>query len=603
MSPPMPPLDPITLEIIWNGLKSINDESWITIQKSAFSTNIKERHDHSTAIADAQGRLIAQAEMSLPIHLASLLDLMRILVTRYGSDIAEGDLFIANDPHVAGGTHLPDINMAMPVFADGRLVAFVSNLAHHADVGGAARGSMSGGMSEIYQEGLRIPVMRLYRRGELDTELFDLLLLNMRLPAERRGDLNAQIAACRLGVERMQQLFARYGTPMVEDAFGQILDRTGRRMRAGIADIPDGSYRFEDVLDDDGLKERNVKFALEVRKAGESIVFDFTGSSPQVPGNVNLTLNAVQSCVCYALKALLDPELPNNQAAIDAVEIVAPAGSVANCVAPAAVALRANTCQRVIDVVIGALADVLPEQAIGAANGANTSMVFAGVDPRSGAPYVYLETLGGGMGGRNDRDGKDGVQVHITNTSNLPVEAIEMEYPLRVEEYALVAEFGRRGPLPRRHGVEAQRASHRPHLRVQRRRRALSAGALGHLRRRAGAQRALSAAATGRYGIAVATEDGPHGAGAGSSGDRGDAGRRRLRPSSRAQRRRYRARPAVGQIQRRVPAPALRRLITATLALWKNRQGLQNGSVPGQRVQLTVRGCTGCHAGRWHVQG
>jgi len=445
MKPESVPLDPIMLEIIWNGLKSINDESWITIQKSAFSTNIKERHDHSTAIADARGRLIAQAEMSLPIHLASLLDLMRILVERYQGDIAEGDLFIANDPHVAGGTHLPDINMAMPVFAEGRLVAFVSNLAHHADVGGAARGSMSGGMSEIYQEGLRIPVMRLYRKGELDAELFDLLLLNMRLPAERRGDLNAQIAACRLGVERMQQLFARYGTDVVKGAFGQILERTAQRMRAGIAAIPDGRYRFEDVLDDDGLKARDVKFALSVEKTGERMVFDFTGSSPQVPGNVNLTLNAVQSSVCYALKALLDPELPNNQAAIDAVEIVAPPGSVANCVAPAAVALRANTCQRVIDVVIGALAGVLPEQAIGAANGANTSMVFAGVDPRTGAPYVYLETLGGGMGGRNDRDGKDGVQVHITNTSNLPVEAIEMEYPLRVEEYALVADSGGAG--------------------------------------------------------------------------------------------------------------------------------------------------------------
>jgi N-methylhydantoinase B len=440
MSSPTPTLDPITLEIIWNGLKSINDESWITIQRSAFSTNIKERHDHSTAIADARGRLITQAEMALPIHLASLLDLMRILVTRYGDDIADGDLFIANDPHVAGGTHLPDINMAMPVFVEGRLVAFVSNLAHHADVGGAARGSMSGGLSEIYQEGLRIPVMRLYSRGELDAELFDLLLLNMRLPAERRGDLNAQIAACRLGVDRMKQLFIRHGTQTLECAFGQILDRTAKRMRAGIAAIPDGSYRFEDVLDDDGLKARNVKFALEVRKVGERIVFDFTGSSPQVPGNVNLTLNAVQSSVCYALKAMLDPDLPNNQAAIDAVEIIAPAGTVANCLPPAAVALRANTCQRVIDVVIGALAEVLPAQAIGAANGANTSIVFAGIDPRSGAPYVYLETLGGGMGGRNDRDGKDGVQVHITNTSNLPVEAIEMEYPLRIEEYALVVD-------------------------------------------------------------------------------------------------------------------------------------------------------------------
>ncbi len=438
-------LDPITLEIIWNGLKSVNDESWITIQKSAYSTNIKERHDHSTAIADAQGRLIAQAEMSLPIHLASMLGLMKILIAKYGDDIHEGDLFIANDPHVAGGTHLPDINMAMPVFVEGKLVAFVANLAHHADVGGAARGSMAGGLFEIYQEGLRIPVMRLYRKGEIDSELFELLLLNMRLPEERKGDLNAQVAACRLGVQRMIQVCERYGTDQVQAAFGEILERTKGRMRSAIASIPDGSYSFSDVLDDDGLKARDVKFALKIDKTGASMRFDFTGSSPQVPGNVNLTLNAVQSSVCYALKALLDPDLPNNQAAIDAVEIVAPPGTVANCIAPGAVALRANTCQRVIDVVIGALAPVLPEQAIGAANGANTSMVFAGVNPETGEPYVYLETLGGGMGGRSDRDGKDGVQVHITNTSNLPVEAIEMEYPLRVIEYSFVEDSGGAG--------------------------------------------------------------------------------------------------------------------------------------------------------------
>jgi N-methylhydantoinase B len=438
-------LDPITLEILWNGLRSINDETWITIQKSAFSTNIKERHDHSTAIADEHGRLIAQAEWSLPIHLASMLGLMQILIRRYGDDIHEGDIFIANDPHVAGGTHLPDIALVSPVFVEGRLSAFVANLGHHADVGGAARGSMSGGLSEIYQEGLRIPVMRLYSRNTLNSELMELLLLNMRLPNERRGDLNAQIAACRLGVERTKALFARHGHATVSVAFGEILRRTGRRMKAAIAQIPDGVYGFQDVLDDDGLVARDVLFKLEVRKAGENIVFDFTGSSPQVPGNVNLTLNAVQSTVCYALKALLDPDLPNNQAAIDAVDIIAPSGTVANCVTPGAVALRANTCQRVVDVVIGALACVLPTQAIGAANGANTSIVFAGTNPETGEPYVYLETLGGGMGGRSDRDGKDGVQVHITNTSNLPIESIEMEYPLHVVAYGLVEDSGGAG--------------------------------------------------------------------------------------------------------------------------------------------------------------
>lgn len=438
-------IDPITLEIVWNGLRSINDETWITIQKTAFSTNIKERHDHSTAIADAQGRLIAQAEWSLPIHLASMLGLMDILIKRYGDDIHEGDIFIANDPHVAGGTHLPDISLVSPVFVAGTLAAFVANLGHHADVGGAARGSMSGGLSEIYQEGLRIPVMRLYSRGVLNTELLELLLLNMRLPDERRGDLNAQIAACRLGAERMRALFERHGAATLQSAFAEILARTSQRMKAAISQIPDGTYDFQDVLDDDGLAARDVLFKLQVRKSGERITFDFTGSDAQVPGNVNLTLNAVQSTVCYALKALLDPELPNNQAAIDAIDIIAPSGTVANCVAPGAVALRANTCQRVADVVIGALAPVLPMQAIGAANGANTSIVFAGTHPETGAPYVYLETLGGGMGGRSDRDGKDGVQVHITNTSNLPVEAIEMEYPLRVLSYGFVEDSGGAG--------------------------------------------------------------------------------------------------------------------------------------------------------------
>ena len=326
-----------------------------------------------------------------------MLGLLDILIEKYGDDIHEGDIFIANDPHVAGGTHLPDLALVSPVFVDGKTLGICCHLAHHADVGGAAQGSMSGGMREIWQEGLRIPVMRVYSRDKLNSEVMELLLLNMRLPDERRGDLNAQIAACHLGVQRMKTLFAQYGSSTVSTAFTEILARTDRRMKTAIAQIPDGSYAFEDVLDDDGLDARDIRFKLEVRKTGEQIVFDFTGTDPQVPGNVNLTLLAVQSAVCYALKSLLDPALPNNQAAIDAIDIIAPVGSIANCVTPGAVALRANTCQRVVDVIIGALADVLPEKAIGAANGANTSIVFAGTDPSTGNPYVYLETLGGGM--------------------------------------------------------------------------------------------------------------------------------------------------------------------------------------------------------------
>lgn len=441
----MPALDPITLEIVWNGLRSVTDECFVTLQRSSFSTNIKERHDHSIALLDAAGRLIVQAENALPIHLASMSGLVRILLERFAGDIAPGDLFVGSDPHVAGGTHLPDINLASPVFDGERLVAFVCNIAHHADVGGAARGSMSSGLTDIYQEGLRIPVVRLHRRGETVRDILDILLLNMRLPTERKGDLNAQIAACRLGVNRIVQLGDRFGMETVLRAFDEIVERTRGRMRAAIAALPDGTWTCLDRMDNDGVGGGDVPIALRIEKTGERIVFDFTGSAPQTAGNINLTLNAVQSSVCYAMKALLDPDMPNNQGVVDAFTIVAPAGTIVNCRAPAAVALRANTCQRVVDVVLGALAPVMPDRAIGFANGANTSMVFAGTDPASGEPYVYLETLGGGMGARSDRDGKDAVQVHITNTSNLPVEAIEMEYPLHVEEYALVPDSGGAG--------------------------------------------------------------------------------------------------------------------------------------------------------------
>ena len=438
-------IDPIALEISWNGLKSIADECFITIMRSAFSTNIKERHDHSTAIADANGRLIVQAENALPIHLASMSGLMRCILDQYGSSIVPGDIFIGNDPHVAGGTHLPDINLAMPVFDGDRLIGFVANIVHHADVGGAAVGSMSGGLDEIYKEGLRIPIVRLYSKGELQDDIMRLLLLNMRLPDERKGDLNAQIAATKLGSKRLNDIIRQNGADYVYTLFDEIVERTNRRMRAAISTLPDGTYSFSDMMDDDGAGTEDIRIELTITKSGDAIIFDFDGTDAQVAGNVNLTLNATQSAVCYSLKALLDPDVPNNQGIFDAIEIRAPLGSFVSCVAPAPVAMRLNTCQRVVDIVIGALAETLPNQAIGAANGANTSAVFAGYDPRNGQQYVYLETLGGGMGARATKDGKDGVQVHITNTSNLPVEAIELEYPLRVEEYALVENSGGAG--------------------------------------------------------------------------------------------------------------------------------------------------------------
>ena len=444
-------LDAVGLEILSNALRSITDECFFALMKSAYSTNIKERRDHSASIMDVQGRLVAQSEQSLPLHIASMSGLMESVLAKFGDDLHEGDLFVANDPYVAGGTHLPDVNLALPVFSEGILVGFICNIAHHADIGGMAPGSMAGGMTEIFQEGLRIPVVRLFRRGELQQDLFDLLLLNVRVPHERRGDYYAQIAACRLGARRLLELVEVRGAATVMRGFDLMMERAERRLRSAIATVPDGTYEFEDQLDSDGTDRFDLPVRVRIEVTGDRIRFDFTGTSEQVPGNMNTTVNATHASACYALKSLLDPDIPNSQGVLDTAEVSAPPGTIVNAVFPASVAARANTCQRIVDVIFGALAKALPDRVPAAANGANTTAVFAGTDPDTGVPYVYLETLGGGMGARPDRDGKDAVQVHMTNTSNLPVEAIEMEFPLLVEEYGLVPDSGgagrRRGGL------------------------------------------------------------------------------------------------------------------------------------------------------------
>ena len=441
-----PVADPVTTEILSNALQSVVDEAFVALMKSAYSTNIKERHDHSCAIVDRDGRLVVQAANSIPVHIASVLGQMQALLAKYRPDeIEEGDIFAANDPHEGGGTHLPDVSFAKPVFVDGELLGFVCNIAHHADIGGMSPGSMAGGMTEIFQEGLRIPVIKLFRRGQLDRDLFDIMLLNVRVRVERRGDYNAQFAAINLAERRLGEIAGRTGSALLAAVFDDIIARTGQRMRDAIAAIPDGVYRFEDVMDDDGRATVDVPIRLTATVEGDSASFDFTGTAPQTPGNINIPLHGTKAAVCYVLKAMLDPDIPNNQGVLDAVAVTAPPGTMLSCVAPAAVASRAHTSQRIIDVVIGALADALPDAAVGAANGANSMAVFAGRDPETDEPYVYLETLGGGFGGRNDRDGTDGVQVHITNTSNLPVEAIELEYPLLVERYGLIPDSGGAG--------------------------------------------------------------------------------------------------------------------------------------------------------------
>jgi N-methylhydantoinase B len=471
-------LDGISLEIFRNALESIVDECFVGLMKSSYSSNIKERRDHSVALFDYRGRLVAQAKDSLPIHLSSLGGLIETIInTVPAADFAPGDIFIANDPYVAGGTHLPDLNFAMPLFHEGQLVCFIGNIAHHSDFGGMSPGSMAGGMTEIFQEGLRVPVVRLYRGGRLVDDVLSMVLLNTRVTEERQGDLLAQVAACRLAERRFAELLLTYNMATLRSAIDELIQRTERRLRSAIAEIPDGIYRYVDVMDDDGAGNTNLEIRLTVTVRGDHISLDFSGSSPQTLGNINCTANTTRSGVYYALKALLDPDVPNNQGALDAVECILPKGTILNAEFPASVASRGQTVQRIVDVVLGALSSALPERVVAAANGANTTAVFSGIRPGTADRYVYLETLGGGFGGRSTKDGKDGVQVHITNTSNLPVEVIESEYPLFVEKYELVSDSGgagryrgglalRRVIQPRNHACvfsgSAERFVHRP---------------------------------------------------------------------------------------------------------------------------------------------
>jgi N-methylhydantoinase B len=441
-------LDRITLEVIGSALLSIAEEMGEALIKASYSSNIKERQDCSTAVFTLQGDVIAQAE-HIPMHLGSLIMIVQEILKRYPVErLRDGDVFIGNDPYTGGSTHLPDITVASPVFHDGQPVGFVANIAHHAD--GSGRETRS-----IWDEGLRIPPIRVVEGGALREDVMELLLLNFHLPRERQGDFRAQFAANRIGAERLRELLGRYGAPTCLAAMEALLAYGERKIRAALRRVPDGVYTFEDWMDDDGVGGAPVPIRVCITVVGETMTLDFAGTGAQVTGDINVVYLALVATVYYALKALLDPTIPANGGFYRAIRVEAPEGSILNARPPAPVAWRTQTCQRVADLIFGALAPALPAEVIAATNGANSAWVFSGLHPQSGQYYVYLETIGGGSGARASRDGLDGVQVHVTNTSNLPVECLEMEYPLLVEEYSLVDDSG--GPGRFRGGLGLRR--------------------------------------------------------------------------------------------------------------------------------------------------
>jgi N-methylhydantoinase B len=439
-------LDPIAMEVFSNRLLSITEDMNNTLVRSSFSTNIKERKDCSVALFDGRGRLVAQGTQ-IPMHLGSLHGGVACMLAACPVEkMREGDAFICNDPYLASGTHLPDITIMTPVFWEGKVEFIVANIGHHSDVGGAVPGSIAANLRSVFEEGLRIPVIRLVDNGRLDEALLNFITCNMRDQEERTLDLKVQIATNERGAEASRSLVRQMGIAAVRQSIDDLIGYTRRRFRNRIAELKAGEYSFTNYLDDDGMGGDPVPITVKVSVAGDTLAVDFTGTGKQARGAMNVPQNALQAAVYYAIKALLDPELPPNDGMFDAVKIHAPEGTIINPRPPAAIGARAITCQKVAGAIFGAFRGVLPpERVMASGNDIIPAIVYSGQLAHRDAPYIYLETLGGGSGARHGADGMDAVHVHMTNTSNLPAEALEIEYPLMVDEYALVEDSGGAG--------------------------------------------------------------------------------------------------------------------------------------------------------------
>ncbi len=430
------PVDAISLQVYSNLFASVAEEMGETLRRTAFSPNIRERLDYSCAVFDSTGSMVAQAA-HIPVHLGSMPESVRAALHDF-PDFSDGDVVILNDPY-RGGTHLPDITMVSPILSEGQVAFFVASRAHHADVGGMSPGSLPLS-TELYQEGLIIPPVKLIDSGRLNTAVMTILTSNSRGPDERMGDLEAQLSSNRVGRERLQELIRRHGLAEMNEHVAALLAYARRMTESVISAIPDGDYEFEDVLEGDGQSDTPIRIHVLLRIHETAIEVDFTESSPQVAGNINTVKAVAQSATWYCIRLLADSDVPVNDGCFSPIEVIAPSGSVLNARFPAAVAVgNTETGQRIVDVVLGALAKALPGT-IPAASQGTMNNVTIGMGGR-----VYYETIGGGHGASPTGDGLSGSHSHMTNTRNTPVEALERAYPLRVLSYCLRPNSGGKG--------------------------------------------------------------------------------------------------------------------------------------------------------------
>jgi len=434
-------VDPIELELFKNIFISISEEMAAVLGRTALSPNIKERKDYSCSLFNRKGETLAQGS-HIPVHLGAMP--LSVQAAIGALRFEPGDLVILNDPY-RGGTHLPDITCVSPVFIKGRLLFFVANRAHHADVGGMSPGSMPLA-TELFQEGLIIPPLKLVSRGRRNEDVFNLILSNVRTPDERRGDLLAQVAANEVGRLRLAEAVERYGLAKILAYADLVQAYTERILRQTIRAIPDGRYGFEDVMDDDGITAGPVRIAVDVTIRGDRALVDFSRSARQVEGGINANFAITCSAVLYVFRCLVEEDIPFNTGLMRPLEISAPRGLVVNAEFPAACAAgNVETSQRIVDVLLGALARAVPDKIPAASQGTMNNIAFGGRDPRRGRAFAYYETIGGGMGAGGSGPGLSGVHTHMTNSLNTPLEALENYLPLKIRRYGLRKGSGGRG--------------------------------------------------------------------------------------------------------------------------------------------------------------
>jgi N-methylhydantoinase B len=425
-------IDPITLEVIRNRLEFIADEMEISLLKSAYSSIIQEALDASAAIFDVKGQTIVQAT-ALPVQLAMLIPAVKSIIDAYPpNQMKEGDIYLMNDPYL-GGTHLPDITVLAPVIYQGKTLALSANMAHHQDLGGKVAGSVPSDATEIFQEGLIMPPMKFYDQGKPNETLHTIIQKNVRIPYSTMGDFRAQIASCNIGINRLKKLFDEYGGEETLMYVEELFNRAEKMTRERISEIPDGDYTFEDYIDNDGVElDRRIKVKVKITVKGSDILVDFTGTDPQVKGPINCVPSPSMASVYFMIKAITDPSIPNNAGCYRSVRGILPEGSLVNPRFPAAVNARAITAKRIVDLLFGALSKPIPDRVTAASSGNVQIISFGGIDPLTGKAFAASDLGAGGMGARPTKDGIDRIETDITNCMNVPVESLEMKFPLKV---------------------------------------------------------------------------------------------------------------------------------------------------------------------------